>query len=43
MPGTTSITEAEAAQGIREALEKGVDEGVAMLNKSDGFFWQCSL
>lgn len=38
LPGTSSITEAEAAQGIREALEKGVDEGVSLLNKSDGFF-----
>ena len=38
LPGTSTITEAEAAQGIREALEKGVDQGVSLLNKSDGFF-----
>ena len=38
LPGTTSITEAEAAQGIRQALEQGVDRGVSLLNKSDGFF-----
>ena len=39
LPGTpVTITEAEAAQGIREALEKGVDQGVSLLNKSDGFF-----
>ena len=38
LPGTSTITEAEAAQGIREALEKGVDGGVSLLNKSDGFF-----
>src|SRR5215203_7404116 len=37
LPVTTSVTEAEAAQGIREALEKGVDTGVSLLNKQDGF------
>lgn len=38
LPGTVSITEAEAAEGIRQALDKGVDRGVSLLNKSDGFF-----
>jgi hypothetical protein len=38
LPRTTSITEAEAAQGIRQALDQGVDRGVSLLNKSDGFF-----
>jgi hypothetical protein len=38
LPGSSGITEAEAAQGIRQALEKGVDQGVSLLNKSDGFF-----
>jgi hypothetical protein len=38
LPGGSGITEAEAAQGIRQALEKGVDQGVSLLNKSDGFF-----
>lgn len=32
------ITEAEAAQGIRQALDKGVNEGVSYLNRTDGFF-----
>src|SRR5215217_1668239 len=34
----TSITEAEAAQGIREALDQGVGRGIGLLNKEDGFF-----
>jgi hypothetical protein len=34
----TSITEAEAAQGIREALDQGVGRGISLLNKTDGFF-----
>jgi hypothetical protein len=34
----TSITEAEAAQGIREALDQGVGRGISFLNKTDGFF-----
>lgn len=34
----TTITEPEAAQGIKEALDKGVNQGVALLNKPDGFF-----
>jgi hypothetical protein len=34
----STITEAEAAQGIREALIQGVDHGVSSLNKQDGFF-----
>ena len=34
----TSITEAEAAQGIREALDQGVGRGIKLLNKQDGFF-----
>ena len=32
------ITEAEAAQGIKEALNNGVVRGVSFLNKTDGFF-----
>jgi hypothetical protein len=32
------ITEAEAAQGIREALNQGTVEGINFLNKTDGFF-----
>ena len=34
----TTITEAEAAQGIREALDQGVGRGISLLNKQDGFF-----
>ncbi|MFL5772934.1 MAG: DUF4197 domain-containing protein [Flavisolibacter sp.] len=35
---TTGVTEAEAAQGIREALDQGVGRGISFLNKTDGFF-----
>jgi hypothetical protein len=41
LPGSTigtTITETEAAQGIREALDQGVGRGIATLNKTDGFF-----
>ncbi len=34
----TPITEADAAQGIREALDQGVSKGISLLNKEDGFF-----
>jgi len=34
----TTITEAEAAQGIREALDQGVGTGISLLNKENGFF-----
>lgn len=35
---TVPVTEAEAAQGIREALDQGVGRGISLLNKTDGFF-----
>jgi hypothetical protein len=38
LPGATTITEQEAAQGIREALDQGVGRGINLLNKQDGFF-----
>lgn len=40
LPGTnvTSISESEAAQGIRAALEQGIGRGISLLNKQDGFF-----
>jgi len=38
LPTGTGITDAEAAQGIREALNQGVDKGISFLNKTDGFF-----
>lgn len=36
--GNIAITQTEAAQAIKQALDKGVDQGVALLNKPDGFF-----
>jgi hypothetical protein len=38
LPQLSTITQAEAAQGIREALDQGVGRGVGSLNKTDGFF-----
>lgn len=39
IPGKTgSLSEAEAAQGIKEALTQGVIKGISFLNKPDGFF-----
>jgi hypothetical protein len=38
LPMSTNITQAEAAQGIREALDQGVGRGISLLNKEDGFF-----
>ncbi len=38
LPAGTGITEAEAAQGIRDALNQGVGRGIGFLNKPDGFF-----
>jgi hypothetical protein len=38
LPASTTITQAEAAQGMREALDQGVGRGIALLNKEDGFF-----
>jgi hypothetical protein len=37
-PAATSITEVEASQGIREALDQGIGRGISVLNKNDGFF-----
>ncbi len=36
--GAATITELEAAQGIRDALDQGVGRGIGLLNKTDGFF-----
>jgi hypothetical protein len=33
----TPVTEAEAQQGIREALEQGVAKGISQLHREDGF------
>ena len=39
LPGSGgAVTEQEAAQGIRQALDKGVSTGISYLNKQDGFF-----
>lgn len=36
--GTGSVTQEEAGSGIKEALAKGVANGIALLNKQDGFY-----
>src|SRR5215211_7102693 len=38
LPASTSVTQTEAAQAIREALDQGVGRGIGLLNKQDGFF-----
>ena len=38
LPGGSGITEAEAGQGIKEALSQGLVGAVLRLNKEDGFF-----
>ena len=38
LPQSTTISQTEAAQGIREALDQGVGRGISLLNKEDGFF-----
>ncbi|MBP6285350.1 MAG: DUF4197 domain-containing protein [Ferruginibacter sp.] len=38
IPQSTGITEAEAADGIKEALSQGLAGAVLKLNKEDGFF-----
>lgn len=36
--GTSNVTQGEAGNAIKEALAKGVANGIANLNKTDGFF-----
>lgn len=36
--GTSNVTQGEAGSAIKEALAKGVANGIANLNKTDGFF-----
>jgi Protein of unknown function (DUF4197) len=38
LPNSLGVTEAEAADGIRQALQQGTDQGVSVLNRQDGFF-----
>lgn len=35
---TTTVTQTEAAQAIREALDQGTGRGIGVLNQPDGFF-----
>lgn len=35
---TVPLTQSEATQGIREALDQGVGRGIAQLHREDGFF-----
>ncbi|MCF6401649.1 DUF4197 domain-containing protein [Chitinophaga filiformis] len=36
--GSSNVTQSEAGNAIKEALSKGVANGIASLNKKDGFF-----
>ena len=38
MAAPLSITEGEAAEGLRQALDQGVGKGISFLNTKDGFF-----
>ena len=38
LPQSTGVTEAEAAEGTKEALSQGLVKSVLQLNKEDGFF-----
>jgi hypothetical protein len=38
LPTFGNITESEAAEGMRQALDQGVGQGIALLNKQDAFF-----
>jgi Protein of unknown function (DUF4197) len=38
LSGNLGVTEAEAADGIRQALQQGTDKGISVLNRQDGFF-----
>ncbi|MBL0055008.1 MAG: DUF4197 domain-containing protein [Chitinophagaceae bacterium] len=38
LPQSTGVTEAEAGQGIKEALSQGLVKAVLQLNREDGFF-----
>lgn len=37
-PANSSLTEGEVASGLKEALNKGIEKGVAQLSKQDGYF-----
>lgn len=38
LPNSLGVTEAEAAEGIRQALQQGTGKGISYLNREDGFF-----
>ena len=38
LPQATGVTEAEAGEGIKEALSQGLVKAVLHLNREDGFF-----
>jgi ABC-type transporter MlaC component len=38
LPISMPVTESEAAEGLRQALDQGVGRGISLLNKEDGFF-----
>ncbi len=37
--GITGVTESEASEAMRQALDQGVGRGIGLLNTQDGFFW----
>lgn len=38
LPSYTTVTEGEASEAMRQALDQGVGRGISLLNKQDGFF-----
>lgn len=38
LPTYTSVTEGEASEGMRQALDQGVGRGISLLNNQNGFF-----
>jgi hypothetical protein len=38
LPNALGVTEAEAAEGIRQALQQGTGRGISVLSRTDGFF-----
>lgn len=38
LPGYTTVTESEAAEALRQALDQGTGKGISFLNRQDGFF-----
>ena len=38
MPGESSLTQEEIGQGLKEAMNQGIEKGVGKLSKPDGYF-----